>query len=88
MLSPSTEKYDHGIKFTDYALHGVSEYWITDPAQKLAEQYFLQGDVYALELKGKTGSITSTAITGFSIPVGAIFDEKENIKVLQQMMQS
>jgi Uma2 family endonuclease len=88
VLSPSTEKYDRGIKFTDYALHGVSEYWIIDPAQKSAEQYFLKGDAYELEFKGKTGSITSRAIEGFTIPVAAIFDEGENLKALQQLMQS
>lgn len=88
VVSPSTEKYDRGIKFTDYALHGVSEYWIVDPAQKSAEQYFLQGDTYMLEFKGKTGSITSKAIANFTIPVQAVFDETENMKALQQLMQS
>ncbi|TKK68085.1 Uma2 family endonuclease [Ilyomonas limi] len=88
VVSPSTEKYDRGIKFTDYALHGVSEYWIVDPAQKSAEQYFLQGDAYVLEFKGKTGSITSKAIADFTIPVQAVFDETENMKVLQQIMQA
>jgi Uma2 family endonuclease len=88
VTSPSTEKYDRGIKFTDYALHGVSEYWIIDPAQKSAEQYFLQGDAYALEFKGKTGMLSSRAIAGFTIPVQAIFNEAENFKALQELMQS
>lgn len=87
VLSPSTEKFDRGIKFSDYALHGVSEYWIVDPAQQSAEQYFLQNDAYMLEFKGKTGILVSKAIAGFSIPVQAIFDEKENLKILQQIMQ-
>ncbi len=37
ILSPSTEKNDRGIKFEDYALHGVAEYWIVDPATKSIE---------------------------------------------------
>ncbi len=87
VLSPSTEKNDRGIKFTDYALHGISEYWMIDPVQKSTEQYFLQEETYLLEFKGKTGSLSSKAIEGFTIPVQAIFEEKENIKALQQMMQ-
>ena len=31
VLSPSTQKNNRGIKFDDYALHNVSEYWIIDP---------------------------------------------------------
>ncbi len=87
VTSPSTEKYDRGIKFTDYALHGVGEYWLVDPAQKSVEQYFLQQDVYLLEYKGKTGIITSKVMAGFAIPVAAIFDEAENIKALRALMQ-
>ncbi len=31
VLSESTEANDRGIKFEDYAAHGVVEYWIVDP---------------------------------------------------------
>ena len=87
VLSPSTEKNDRGVKFIDYALHGVMEYWIIAPTQQSAEQYFLQEDVYMLEFKGKNGVLSSKSIEGFSIPVAAIFNEQENMKALQQIMQ-
>lgn len=87
VLSPSTEKNDRTIKFTDYALHGVEEYWLIDPGQHSVEQYLLQDAVYELEIKSKTGIITSKVLPGFSIPVKAIFDDAENLKALQQILQ-
>lgn len=42
VLLPSTEAADRGIKFEDYAAHGVAEYWIVDPEQGFLEQYVLQ----------------------------------------------
>ena len=44
-LSKSTEAVDRGIKFEDYALHGVAEYWIVDPEQESVEQYLLQDEL-------------------------------------------
>jgi len=87
ILSPSTEKNDRGVKFIDYALHGVTEYWIIDPAQQSAEQYLLQQGSYQLEFKGKAGKMFSVALTGFTIEIKAIFDEQENVKALQQILQ-
>ena len=34
VLSKSTSKRDRGIKFEDYAAHGVAEYWLVDPAAR------------------------------------------------------
>lgn len=87
VLSPSTEENDRGIKFIDYAEHGVLEYWLVDPNQRSIEQYLLTGGIYELETKGKAGLITSQAITGFVIEVKAVFDEAENTKALQAIWQ-
>ncbi len=82
VLSASTEKIDRGIKFEDYAAHGVDEYWIVDPSKRTVEQYRLSGSRYTLEHKLKTGSIRSEVIEGLKIPVRAAFDAKENVKAL------
>ncbi len=87
-LSPSTEKNDRGIKFIDYAMHGVQEYWLIDPEHQSIEQYFLLNGNYELEYKGKTGTIASLALTGFTVEVKAVFNEQENMKALQQIVQS
>lgn len=73
ILSPSTEHIDRGIKLTDYAGHGVQEYWIIDTENKVAEQYLLSGNAYNPPLKLKTGKITSEVINGFTMEVESIF---------------
>jgi Uma2 family endonuclease len=86
VLSPSTEALDRGLKFEDYAAHGVREYWIIDPDAELVEQYVLGGDAYELRLKMNAGVLKSVAIEGFEVPVRAIFDEQENLATLSQLL--
>lgn len=88
VLSDSTEKVDRGTKFEDYALHGVSEYWIINPADEVVEQYQLEGSAYQLALKARTGVIESRAVNGFILPIRAIFDQAEYLKALQGIMQA
>lgn len=86
ILSPTTEATDRGIKFQDYAAHGVAEYWIVDPYQQCIEQYALKDRQYELLVKAKTGTIQSVAVNGFDIPIRAIFDEIEQFAALQQIL--
>ncbi len=79
VLSPSTEANDRGIKFLDYAAHGVAEYWIVDPDRETVEQYILEGQAYNLQIKSKTGDLQSVAVPGFEIPVRAIFEGTEKL---------
>jgi Uma2 family endonuclease len=88
ILSPGTEENDRGIKFEDYALHGVREYWIIDPEQEFVEQYFLKDKVYELHVKALTGVLESSVIEGFVIPVRAIFDEAEQFAALQVLLET
>jgi Uma2 family endonuclease len=85
VISPSTEKYDRGIKFRDYALHGVLEYWLVDAENEIIEQYFLKGEEYELNIKSNSGNIKSKVIKGFEIPIRAGFDEQEYLKVMTDM---
>ncbi len=85
VLSPSTEKRDRGIKFTDYALHGVKEYWIVDAVAETVEFYHLVGDIYPPVTAMKEGQLSSDVIAGFEIPVRAIFDEKVNAETMRSI---
>ena len=87
VLSPATEAIDRGIKFEDYAAHGVTEYWIIDPHQEHIEQYRLKDQEYELLVKVRTGIIQSVAVSGFDIPVRAIFDEDEQLATLQAILE-
>ncbi len=75
ILSPSTQKNDRGIKFIDYARHGVEEYWLIDPLEKTFEHYLLDGQVFKLYKKVKSrGQIRSKTIAGFNFDIEYIFN--------------
>jgi Uma2 family endonuclease len=86
VLSPSTEKLDRGVKFEDYALHGVAEYWIVDPARKSVERHLARAGRHAKARPQKSGTIEAEVVAGFSIPVKAIFDEAENLACLRKLL--
>ena len=86
VLSPSTKEIDRGIKFKDYAAHGVGEYWIVDPERETVEQYFLSDDEYVLQGAFSDGTLTSRVMDGFQIPARAIFDIDANLAALQEIM--
>jgi Uma2 family endonuclease len=73
VLSDSTEKIDREIKFNDYALHDIGEYWIIDPEKEFVEQYILNNKKYELFLKSNSGIIKSFEIEGFEISIDTIF---------------
>lgn len=86
VLSPSTEARDRGIKFEDYAAHGVGEYWLVDPDAETVEQYRLAGESFELIMKSRTGEIESAVVAGFVIPVRAAFDEAVYQATLRRLM--
>lgn len=87
VLSKSTEKNDRGVKFEDYAFHGVKEYWIIHPENETVEQYILDEEkVFQLLVKVNEGNIHCKAIAGFDIPVQALFNETICNDTLKQMI--
>lgn len=87
VLSDSTEGNDRGVKFNDYAAHGVREYWIIDPVEQSVEQYFLKNGRFELYMKSHEGRIESRVVQGFSIEIRAIFDEAANLAAIQSLFQ-
>ena len=88
-MSKGTSGRDTGIKFKDYAAHGVKEYWIVNPRKKTIEQYILpeEGEEYELLKKVTLGDwIESVVMTGFRIPVSAIFDVDINRETLKKIV--
>ena len=85
VLSPSTERHDRGIKFEDYAAHGIAEYWIIDPVNFTVEQYTLPADGTEYRLAGTwsgQAEIVSVAVPGFRLPAAALFDRAANLAAL------
>lgn len=89
VLSRTTVGRDKGIKFEDYAAHGVREYWIIDPVRQSLEQYKLDEALMAFEdhaVLYVDDTLESLAVPGFRIPVRAIFDKTTNMTVLQELL--
>jgi Uma2 family endonuclease len=86
VLSRSTASRDRGVKFEDYAAHGVGEYWIIDPDARTIEQYLLRQDRYELAGRFTDGVIRSAVIPGFEIPLLAAFDDQANLTALRQIL--
>ncbi|HLX62165.1 MAG TPA: Uma2 family endonuclease [Planctomycetota bacterium] len=87
VLSESTEENDRGVKFDDYDAHGVREYWMIDCAAETVEQYVLRNKRFELALKSASGEVASEVITGFRIPIRAIFDMDANCAALRAMIR-
>ena len=93
VLSPSTEHHDRGVKFDDYAAHGVAEYWIIDPVANTVEQYALAesgtGEITSAyrQLGIYTGDamVGSVAVGGFKIPARALFERQANLAALSAL---
>lgn len=86
VLSDSTEDRDRGIKFRDFAAHGVGEYWIVDPDDEVLEQYVLINGDFELRMKSSSGDVSSTVVPRFTIPVRSLFDVTEHLKTLRRLI--
>lgn len=89
VLSTSTRRRDRGVKFQDYAAHGVREYWLLDPDTRTVEKYFLNSlGNYALEKKASgDDEVRSTVIPGFKSPASAFFDDRANLHALRRLLK-
>ena len=85
VLSSSTEKIDRGVKFVDYALNGVKEYWLVDADKKVVEQYTLENESFVLTEKVQHATVRCKVLEGLEIPLGAIFDEEANEAFLREI---
>jgi Uma2 family endonuclease len=87
VLSESTAARDRGVKFEDYAAHGVAEYWIVDSDAGILEQYLLgpNGD-YNLRLKSGSGTVASRTIPGFVMEIEAFFDSAKNLAAMRGLL--
>lgn len=78
ILSKSTEERDRGVKFQDYQMHGVFEYWIVDPDAESVEQYINQNKKFVLNASLTEGQFASIVLNGLIVPVGTVFNAEEN----------
>lgn len=90
ILSKGTAKRDRGVKFEDYAAHGVREYWLVDPTRQTVEQFRLDEEFMAFDAVGNlhlNDTLTALTVPGFTIPVRAIFESEVNRTTLQALLK-
>ena len=74
ILSPSSSRRDWREKRELYARHGVLEYWIIDPTNRIVSIMRLQDGVLEIEQTCAEGdTATSTVLEGFSVRLDSIF---------------
>ena len=69
VLSRSTEQRDRGVKFEDYAVHGVDEYWLIDTQAQAVEQYRPTKGTYVPVPHSRANELQSLIIKGLSLPL-------------------
>ena len=87
VLSSSTEDRDRGVKFEDFAINGVGEYWIIDAVTQTVEQYVLVDAAYELRVKSSSGRVCSIMIAGLEFEIEAMFDEQKSLNALRKLME-
>ena len=75
ILSPSTSRRDWNEKRELYAEHGVKEYIVMDPANKIVWRLALKDGALAIEQTYYEGdTITSSVLEGFTASIDDIFN--------------
>ena len=76
ILSPSTSSRDWNEKRELYAKHGVKEYIVTDPEEKVVWRLTLQDGALEIEQTYRQGdTIAFSTIEGFTVAVNDIFED-------------
>ena len=74
ILSPSSSRRDWRDKRELYASHGVREYWIVDPTNRIVYTMLLEdGTLEIAETCTEGDTVTSSTLEGFSISLDEIF---------------
>ena len=73
ILSPSNQKMDRYIKFKQYFLAGVREYWIVDPENKAVQVFLLEDKRYVVKVYEMADALPCTVLPGLEINLNDIF---------------
>ncbi len=75
VLSESTKRLDREVKLKQYALYGVSEYWLVDPEGNTVDVHRLKEGEYELaERLGFGDTLTSPLFPGLRLPVASLWE--------------
>ena len=74
VLSPSSSRRDWGYKREMYARHGVREYWVIDPTNRIVSVMTLQDGVLEIDQTlTEDNTARSSVLEGFDVNLAEIF---------------
>ena len=76
ILSPDTAQYDRLVKFNLYQRAGVREYWIVDPAARMASVYTLKDGYYRAAAYGADSAVQVSILDDCTINLSTVFPEE------------
>lgn len=91
IISPESKKRDRKVKFAEYQIAGIREYWLIDPDKQTAEFYQLDDEeTYEPAALDEEGFYHSQVVAGFRLrvdwlwqsPMPATLDILRELKVL------
>jgi len=91
IISPESSKRDRKVKFAEYQIAGIREYWLIDPDKQTAEFYQLDDEgTYEPAALDEDGFYHSQVVAGFRLrvdwlwqsPMPATLDVLRELKVL------
>jgi Uma2 family endonuclease len=91
IISPESKKRDRKVKFAEYQIAGIREYWLIDPDKQTAEFYQLDDEkTYEPAALDEEGFYHSQVVAGFRLrvdwlwqsPMSATLDVLRELKVL------
>ena len=75
VTSEGTKRLDREVKLKQYALYGVSEYWLVDPEGKNVQVFRLKGKEYELaERLGFQDKLASPLFPGLKLAVASFWE--------------
>jgi Uma2 family endonuclease len=81
IISSESITRDQVVKFREYAMGGVSEYWLIDPMNRWAAFFRLEGDQYHTIFAGPEGEFQSLVLPGFWLRVEWLWQEPKPLEL-------
>lgn len=85
IVSPDSRTRDRVEKRAEYERAGIEEYWIIDPARRLAEFYRLKEGVYRSISPDAEDKVHSSTLSGFFVRVDWLWNRPKLKEVLREL---
>jgi len=82
ILSPSTSRKEHLLKFGAYLDAGIREYWIVDPEKRLMQVYVYEKGHFIYSEYSGDAVVQSVVLSGFSLELSSLWAAADEVAPL------